>query len=182
LYDLVAHLFQVYGPLKDSITGQPLFNAAAWKSAKGVLKLIQAGYISDPPEIDLYYQVGLDQKKDGLLIWRCMRGTNFTEGGVHHSIRHAFPDSSISARHAVNRLADFQLHHNLSAGTYNTGQRFNGHYDIWMYDELQVLVERLRSLVPNSYEGWTNGAIYAPTSEVFGIPPIPEIICIKSAI
>ena len=81
LYDLVAHLFQVYGPLKDSITGQPLFNAAAWKSAKSVLKLIQAGYISDPPGIDLYYQVGLDWKKDGLPVWHCMRGTNFTEGG-----------------------------------------------------------------------------------------------------
>ena len=185
LYDLVANLFQTYGSLKDSITGQPLFNAAAWKSAKSVLKLVQAGYISDPPGIDLYYQVGLDRKKDGLPVWRCMRGTNFTEGGVHHSIRHAFPDSSISARHAVNRLADFQLHHNLSAGTYNkTGQKFSGHYDIWLYDKLQLLVEKLRTLVPNSHtiKGWTNGTMYAPTNEVFGILPIPEITRIKAAI
>ena len=185
LYDLVANLFQTYGPLKDAITGQPLFNTSAWKSAKSVLKLIQEGYISDPPGIDLYYQVGLDRKTDGLPIWRCMRGTNFTEGGVHHSIQHAFPDSSISARHAVNRLADFQLHHNLSAGTYNkTGQKYNGHYDIWLYDELQILVEQLRSLVPNSHaiKGWTNGMMYAPTNEVFGILPIPETTRVRAAI
>ena len=185
MYGLAANLFQTYGPLKDSVTGQPLFNAAAWKSAKSVLKLIQAGYISDPPGIDLYYQVGLDRKKDGLPVWRCMRGTNFTEGGVHHSIRNAFPDSSISARHAVNRLADFQLHHNLSVGTYNkTGQKFTGHCDIWLYDELQLLVEKLRPLVPNSHaiKGWTNGTMYAPTNEVFGILPIPETTRIKAAI
>ena len=119
LYDIVSNLFRIYGPLKDAVTGNPLFNAAAWKGAKSVSELIQAGYLSDPPGIDLYYQVGVDQKENGLPVWHCMRGTNFTEGGVHHSICNAFPNSSKSARHAVNCLTDFQLHHNLSVGTYN---------------------------------------------------------------
>ena len=114
-----------------------------------------------------------------------MRGTNFTEGGVHHSICNAFPDSSISARHAVNWLTDFQLHHNLSAGTYNkTGQHFSGHYDIWIYDDLQLLVEKMRRWVPNSHsiKGWTNGLLYAQTHEVFGILPIPDTTRIKAAL
>ena len=112
-------MFKTYGPLKDSITGQPLFSPAAWKSAQNILKVIQAGYLSDPPGIPLYYQVGLDRKKNGLPVWRCIRGTNFTEGGVHHSIQACFPDSTISSHNAVNRLADFQLHHNLHVGTKN---------------------------------------------------------------
>ena len=53
-------LFKTYGPLKDATTGQPLFTAATWKSAKSVLKLIEAGFLSDPPGIPLYYEVGLD--------------------------------------------------------------------------------------------------------------------------
>ena len=183
LYDLVANIFKVYGPLKDSITGQPLFSPAAWKSARNILKTIQAGYLSDPPGIPLYYQVGLDRKENGLPIWRCIRGTNFTEGGVHHSIRACFPDSIISACNAVNRLADFQLHHNLHVGTKNrTGHRFIGHDDIWLYDELQTMIERTRIHVPLSYriQGWTNGSLYVDTSEVSGILPIPPTLCTKA--
>lgn len=89
LYELVSTLFRTYGPLKDAIIGNSLFNTSAWKGAKSVLKLIQEGYLSDPPGIDLYYQVGLDHKENGLPVWHCIRGTNSTEGGVHHSIQHA---------------------------------------------------------------------------------------------
>jgi len=116
---LVENIFKIYGPLKDSTTGQPLFSPAAWKSVQNILKTIQAGYLSDPPGIPLYYQVGLDRKENGLPVWWCIRGTNFTEGGVYHSIHACFPDSIISSHNAVNRLADFQLHHNLHVGTKN---------------------------------------------------------------
>ena len=50
LYKIVEDLFKTYGPLKDATTCQPLFTAATWKSAKSVLKLIEA----------LYYEVGQD--------------------------------------------------------------------------------------------------------------------------
>ena len=100
LYELVSKVFKTYGPLKDSTTGQPLFSPSAWKSAKNVLKLIEAGYMSDPPSVSLYYDVGLDWKENGLTVWRCICGTNFTEG-VHHSIRACFPDSVISTCNAV---------------------------------------------------------------------------------
>ncbi|EDR06924.1 uncharacterized protein LACBIDRAFT_328290 [Laccaria bicolor S238N-H82] len=183
LYDLVENIFKTYGPLKDSIAGQPLFSPTAWKSAWNVLKVIQAGYLSDPPGIPLYYQVGLDRKKNGLPVWRCIRGTNFTEGGVHHSIRACFPDSIISSCNAVNRLADSQLHHNLHVGTKNqTGHRFIGHDDIWLYDELQTMIEKTRIHVPLSYriQGWTNGSLYVDTSEVSGILPIPSILHTKA--
>jgi len=184
LYKIVEALFKTYGPLKDATTGQPLFTAATWKSAKSILKLIEAGYLSDPPGIPLYYEVGRDRKENGLPVWHCMRGTNTTEGGVHHSIRAAFPDSCISARHADNLLSIFQLHHNITVGTRNsTGKEYDGHFDIWMIDQLQILAERMRDKVPRSFEirGWINGSMYAPTKEVSGILPIPEEIRFKSA-
>jgi len=179
LYKLVYTVFETYGPLKDTLTGQPLFTPNAWKNAKNVLKLIEAGYMSDPPGVSLYYDVGLDRKENGLTVWRCIRGTNFTEGGVHHSIRSCFPDSVVSTRNAVNRLADFQLHHNLRVGTLNrTGHKYSGHDDIWLYDDLQLTIEETRYAVPTSYEikGWINGLLYQPTSEVSGILPIPSSI------
>jgi len=185
LYELVSKVFRTYGPLKDSVTGQPLFSANAWKSAKNVLKLIEAGYMSDPPGVSLYYDVGLDRKENGLTVWRCVRGTNFTEGGVHHSIRACFPDSIISTRNAVNRLADFRLHHNLHVGTHNrTGKEYSGHDDIWLYDILQLMIEKTRDIVPKSYiiKGWTNGLLYQPTLEVSGILPIPDSIQINAGL
>jgi hypothetical protein len=157
-------VIKLYGPLEDSATGQPLFNAAAWKSAKNLLKLVQQGYLSDPPGIPLYYQIGVDQ--NGLAIWCCCHGTNFTEGGVHHSIQNSFPSSSISAQHAVNHLNIFMLRHNLLVGTPNhTGKKYSGHFDIWVYKHLQKITEKTRDLVPDSQviQGWVNGTMYVPT-------------------
>jgi len=182
LYPLLSAVIKLYGPLEDATTGQPLFNAAAWKSAKNLLKLVQQGYLSDPPGIPLYYQIGVDA--NGLTIWRCCRGTNFTEGGVHHAIRDSFPSSSISARHAVNRLNIFMLRHNLLVGTPNrTGKKYSGHFDIWLYNHLQEITEKTRDLVPDSQaiKGWVNGTMYTPTKEVFGILPVPENICTNAA-
>jgi hypothetical protein len=106
-------------------------SAAAWKSAKNLLKLVQ--HLSDPPGIPLYYQSDVD--KNGLAIWCCCHSTNFTEGGVHHSIQNSFPSSSISAQHAVNCLNIFMLKHNLFVGTPNcTEKKYSGHFDIWLYN------------------------------------------------
>jgi len=183
LYDLVENIFKTYGPLKDSITGQPLFSPAAWKSAQNILKVIQAGYLSDPPGIPLYYQVGLDRKKNGLPVWQCIWATNFTEEGVHHSIQACFPDSTISSHNAVNRLPIFNFTTIFMLKQKNwTGHRFIGHDDIWLYDELQRMIEKTRIHVPLSYriQGWTNGSLYVDASEVLWILPIPSILCTKA--
>ncbi len=113
LYPQVARVFQTYGPLKDAKTGQPLFNAAAWRAAKNVLALVQAGHVSDPPGVPLYYVVGIDHKAGGLPIYRCPRGTNNTEGGVHRHLRTHLPTSGVSPRHMSNCLTEFRLRHNL---------------------------------------------------------------------
>ena len=113
LYSLVKEVFNSYGPLLDADKKQPLFNAQAWKDARNVLKAIQNGLLSDPPNIPLYYQIGVDKKHRNLPLYRCVRGTNSVEGGVHHSGRRRLPISGASARHASSRLRDFVLMHNL---------------------------------------------------------------------
>jgi hypothetical protein len=79
-------VFQTFGPLQDAATNAPLFNARAVKDANNVLKLIQGGLLSDPIGINLYAQMGVDKQNGNLPLYRCWRGTNTAEGGVHHSV------------------------------------------------------------------------------------------------
>ncbi len=113
LYPQVAGVFQTYGPIKDAKTGQPLFNAAAWQTAKNILSLIQNGYLSDPPGVALYYTIGIDAKAGNLPVYRCVRGTNWTEGGVHRHLRPKLPTSGASVQHMLCCLYEFILRHNL---------------------------------------------------------------------
>jgi hypothetical protein len=56
--------------------------------AAQLLNTARLGFLSDPVGISLYYRMGLD--KDGLTIYRTIRGTNSVEGGVRMTIRHVF--------------------------------------------------------------------------------------------
>ncbi|KAG8932761.1 hypothetical protein FRC00_014144 [Tulasnella sp. 408] len=176
LLPTVQKVFTTYGPLKDAKTGLPLFNSAAWNAAKNALKLIKNGYLSDPPGIPLYYVVGLDKKMDNLPMYRCIRGTNFVEGGVHQNIRRRLPLFGASPRHTVTRLIDYILKHNLVVGTYNrTGKHYIGHFDIWLLNDLQAAMFKVQEWVQGSplLTGWVNGTLYIPTAERFGILPLP---------
>ena len=118
LFPLIERLFATYGPLKDSTTNLPLFNRHNWKTARGILELIRQGYVSDPPGISLYTVIGLDSKAGNLPIYRCARGTNFTEGGVHTHLLSRLPLSGVSVRHLNACLCDFVLQHNLRVCSY----------------------------------------------------------------
>jgi 3''-5'' exonuclease. len=108
----VRKVLKLYGPLRDPQTQLPLFNQRAWTSAQNLLKIIDDGLISDPPGVPLYHQVGID-KQTGLPLYRCVRGTNMTEGGVHAHLRSHLPSSGASLEHIIAALLDFVLHHNL---------------------------------------------------------------------
>ncbi|KIK53592.1 hypothetical protein GYMLUDRAFT_250294 [Collybiopsis luxurians FD-317 M1] len=154
LYPLVAKVFNIYGSLKDAKSGAPLFNKAAWGVAQQVLELIRKGFLSDPLDIALY-KLLFYERKTGLPIYRCLQGTNFTEGGV---------------------------------GTFNsTGLPWQSHYDIRLINCLHEILLTLEAdgLISNIPEGiipkgWINGNFYVPSTEVFGILPIPEALHEKS--
>ncbi|EDR10701.1 uncharacterized protein LACBIDRAFT_324541 [Laccaria bicolor S238N-H82] len=179
LYPLVAKVFRTYGPIVDPDSQKPLFSSDNWKTAKNVLELIKNGYLSDPPGVALYTAIGIDKKAGGLPIYRCARGTNSTEGGVHAHICSRLPKFGTSIRHLQASLLDFVLRHNLLTGTYNsTGQRYRGHYSIWITNSIQEhLISLQDTLVdPIQISGWVNGNLYTPTTEVLGILPIPDIV------
>jgi hypothetical protein len=117
LYGLVSKVFETYGPLKDAQTGIPLFSSSTWKTVKNILQIIKLGQISDPPGIPLYYCIGIS--KNGLPVYRCWRGTNFTEGAVHRPIRKSMPFSGVSPRHTSTRLKDFVFRHNMLVCDFN---------------------------------------------------------------
>ncbi|KAG6875210.1 hypothetical protein C0992_004756, partial [Termitomyces sp. T32_za158] len=165
LFPVVKKVFETFGPLKDAKSGLPLFNSAAWTVAKNILLLIQKGHLSDPPDIPLYYPVAIDQKT-GLQLYRCMRGTNMTEGGVHTHLRSRLPCSGVSV------------------GTFNsTGAHYIGHYSIWITNELQEMLALVQHMLidPPQMTGWVNGNLYQPTNEVAGVLPIPIDVQLQSA-
>ncbi|KAJ7158821.1 hypothetical protein C8R46DRAFT_1224735 [Mycena filopes] len=179
----VSAVFHTFGPLKDATTGLPLFNSAAWTVAKNTLDLIHKGFLSDPPGIALYFQLGVDAKTvslpgfAGLPLYRCMRGTNNTEGGVHTHLRSRLPTSGAGIRHSNACLKEFVLRHNLLVGTFNsTGERYKGHYSIWLTNELQELTYYVQDILinPQLITGWVNGNLYQQSNETTGVLPIPE--------
>lgn len=117
LYPLVDEIFRTYGPLKDATTHLPLFNRQAWEKSKQILDLVRQGFVSDPPGIALYTMLGVDSAAGNLPVYRCARGTNFTEGGVHTHLRTHLPSSGTSIRHINASLLDFVLRHNLRVST-----------------------------------------------------------------
>jgi len=119
LSPLINEFFLTFGPLKDAITKQPLFNSSNWQYAWRIHEIIQQGLVSDPPGIPLYIQISIDKKAGGLPIYRCCQGTNSTEGGIHTHLRSHLPTSGASVRHANASLCDFILQHNLRVSTYS---------------------------------------------------------------
>ncbi|KAG2227535.1 hypothetical protein INT45_002220 [Circinella minor] len=89
---VVQELIDEYGSLIYIKTGRTLFDKNAWKQADSMIKAIYEGQISDHPDVPLYYKIGLD-KKAGLPIYRCCRGTDSLEGGVHQNIIRAIGSS-----------------------------------------------------------------------------------------
>ena len=85
LYVLLKELFDCWGPIKCTVTKQPLFSHVTWKKANAVLHDVKKGWISDPGSIPVYTLKGIDKK--GLKLYHCIRGTNSVEGAVHNPIR-----------------------------------------------------------------------------------------------
>jgi hypothetical protein len=172
-----------YGLLKDSTTGQPLFNDKAWEISDTILENIQRGYYSDPPNIPLYYSHPCD--KYGLLRYKCCHSTTSIEGGVHQNIICWFGAFNAAPDFGLQLLHDYVLYHNLKVhsstqvekylllnymcsqvGTLNhTGLLYMGSFDIWMRNHisclLDILSHKFQSL-PASFGlgGWVSGDNY----------------------
>ena len=65
-----------------------------------------------------------------------------------------------------------------------TGQRYRGHFDLWLINELHELQNHhlTRLTIPESTTatGWVNGDLYVQTTEVYGILPVPDNVLLSA--
>ena len=111
LTDEVYRVLMLFGLLKCKTSGKPLFDKQCWKAAANFLKLVRSGQVSDPPNVSLYHPRGYD--KHGLPLYRCSRGTNSLEGGVHQNIIRSFNSFGASPQLACALLMEYRQRHNL---------------------------------------------------------------------
>ncbi|KAJ7333477.1 hypothetical protein DFH08DRAFT_966299 [Mycena albidolilacea] len=161
---------------------ETLFNSfkdEARKTAETLLETVRLGFVSDPPGIPLYYVRGKD--RDGLILYRMVRGTNSVEGGVHMLIRRIFGSLCASPELTEATIGNWFLRRNRTIGHYNrTGKKWRSHFDIWLLDDL---VERALTLgIEPSVPVPRLLATRIATSESFGIIPIGSAIAQEAAI
>ncbi|KAL9536874.1 hypothetical protein MBANPS3_012294 [Mucor bainieri] len=178
LIPILKALFLSLGPLKDSNSGRALFDKVAWKQAHSVLKIVQQGHASDPPGVQLYYKTGRTDSY-GLPVYRCIRGTNSLEGGVHQNLIRKFGSFGAGPELANAMLTDYRLRHNLDVGTVNRlGREHKSHYDPWLVQHIDLLRRTLgmedEASAINHIGVDINALNYRGSNEVFGICPLPD--------
>jgi len=176
LFSRVAAVMKMYGPLKDATSGEPLFNGKCWDTVKNLLEHIRNGYYSDPPDVPLFYEIRKD--RDGLPLYRCCRGTNDVEGGVHQNLIRYFESFNVSPRRAINMILVYCVRHNIRVGTFNrTASRYVGHFNVPLKNRVVSLRERAANVLhqdSTDYGGWVNLNNYAQMNEPFGLLPLND--------
>jgi hypothetical protein len=171
LYWRVRAVFAVFGNKEDTKLKKPLFNKRAWAKANNILKEILLGYFSDPPGFQ-FYSNRLDKKgepmvdKYGIALLSCNRGTNDVEA-IHKQLVTLFGTWCTGVEMSDALLAERRHRHNHKI---NENKRLGfprlGHYDTWIIDLIQLLVEKNHNVL--LYPDWSNSSDYKPTPESFG--------------
>jgi hypothetical protein len=169
----VSAVFSTFGPLLCSKTKLPVFNAESWKQAANILHSIKLGYLSDPFDVPIYVKVGLD--RDGLQVYRCIRGTNSVEGGVHRHVHRKFNSYNAGPQLSNALLLDYRARQVLDVGIKNrTGRKYRGHYNFGLKDALHAMYLKLQLDLPASLAKWTNTSLFQDATSSAGIATISE--------
>ena len=174
-YWRVRAVFEVYGNRIDSKTSKPLFDAKNWKRANGVLRAILAGHAADPPGSSFYEQQ-LNAKGEpafdshGVPLLDCNRGTNDTEC-VHKQIISVFGTWCTGVEMSDRLMAEHRHCYNQGVSErQRRGFPKLGHYDTWLIESLQILVEKNHGRL--LYPELSNTSDYIKTKERFGTVPL----------
>lgn len=96
---IVKDLFLTYGIIKCAVTGSPLFHRRAWKKSQ---KLCSMPFEEDMCPIRPTSRFITDT--NGLSTYRCSRGTNSVEGGIHQNIRRKFGNRDVNASRNIRQI------------------------------------------------------------------------------
>ncbi|CAK5264360.1 unnamed protein product [Mycena citricolor] len=175
LYKRLLILFRSYQDIICSTqkagSQNVFFPPVAKEMADRLLETARLGFLSDPPNIPLYYIMGTD--RDGLTVYRTVRGTNSVEGGVHMAVRRIFGSLRASPELAESIYCYWIFRRNQSVGHHNrTGTKFRSHYDLWVTDETVEIASHLN--VDPSFKPPAILSTRIATSETSGIVPFDK--------
>ncbi|KAI9260268.1 hypothetical protein EDC94DRAFT_648927 [Helicostylum pulchrum] len=175
LYPNVKLVFDKYANDLCSRTGLLLFDNEAAATSQRILEEIRQGNVSDVVGgPSLYTEIGED--KNGLMKYRCSRGTSSVEDSVHFNIIRKFASYNAGLRLTDAILSDYRLYHNISMGSITRHSRFhNWHFSPWLSEAINTLRIKLGHNPVDNYFGNRIGNTfsYSRTNETFGITKIP---------
>lgn len=171
LYWRLRAVFMIFGDLKDPKTKKPLFNDAAWKKANNILQEVLEGLVSDPPGVSFYVtRLNSDGSemvnKYGFTMLESIRGSNRTES-YHKGLITTFGDWVVGVEMSDCLIRERRHRHNHNVSVQRRpGFPDVGHYDTWLIDELQLLVESNFGVL--LYSSWSNSSDFKSTPESLG--------------
>ena len=140
-----------------------------------MLREIVLGLASDPPDVQ-FYTVKLDEKGQPMLdaygtpFINCNRGTNDTEC-VHKQIVATFGTWNVGVELGDMLMAERRHRYNHKVSERRRlGFPKTGHFDTWLIDSLQLLVENNHKVL--LHPEWSNASDYKTTPESFGTVPM----------
>ena len=171
LYWRVRSVYVLFGDKVDSKSKMPLFNKRAWSKANNVLKEILLGFYSDPPGIS-FYTNRLNKQGEpmvdqyGIALLDCNRGTNDVEA-IHKQLVALYGTwkTGVQMSDALLSQRRHRYNHKINERKRLGFPKF-GHYDTWLVDAIQLLVEKNHQVL--LYTEWSNASDYKDTPESFG--------------
>ncbi len=169
--ELERRYMAVYEVFKDVVctkSGKALFATKHGKSAHlSCLKHIRRNCLSDIPLISYYVPLGED--KDGLMLYKCIRGTSALEG-LHQKLRQLVRGFSTSPRLMKALVSSFFLRWNQKIEIEARGlhKRYDGLYDGNMLEEEIEKMARWKDC-DEPHPGWIPTKNVQSTGETFGL-------------
>jgi hypothetical protein len=169
--ELEKRYLAVYNLFKDMVcakSGKKLFATKHGKSAHlSCLKHIRRNCLSDIPFVSYYYPIGED--KDGLPLYKCIRGTSALEG-LHQKLRQLVRGFSTSPRF-MKALVTIYLgrwNQRLEIEVRGMSTEYDGLYDGNLLDEeIEKMTEWNIDDIP--HPDWIPLNAFQSTDEVFGL-------------
>jgi hypothetical protein len=171
--DFVIRVFEEIDSVQDDANPDPLITRAVLKEHKNQMKLILAGYCSDPVDRSMYRDIG------GKVIRKflCMRGTNGLEG-FHRHLR-AFIDVIYMNPRILNVLFhEFMSRWNAKARIRTCGEVWFGMFQFEILNEFDAMVRPYLNGWITRHPLRVNNVIYKPLPDLveprgqFGMTPL----------
>jgi hypothetical protein len=170
--ELEERYLAVYEVFKDVVctkSGKKLFDTKHGRGAHlSCLKHIRRNCLSDIPFVSYYYPLGED--KDGLMLYRCIRGTSALEG-LHQKLRQLVRCFSTSPRFMKSLVTVYlgRWNHRLEIEVRGMPKKYEGLYDGVLLDEEIEKMAAWNNQAEPPHSEWVSATTFQSTGEIFGL-------------